>query len=136
MNQSSESEFFDALQFNDKGLIAAIIQDFKTGKVLMMAWMNAASIRLTLETGKTHFWSRSRNRLWMKGESSGHIQSVKQIFLDCDGDALLIRVDQSGVACHKGYLSCFFRALKNEEKLSITEDRLRSPEAIYIKKDS
>ena len=99
------------LKLDSHGLIPAIIQDFKTGQVLMMAWMNRESLAKTIETGKTHFFSRSRNKLWLKGESSGHVQHVKSIATDCDQDVLLIKVEQVGAACHEGYQSCFFREL-------------------------
>jgi phosphoribosyl-AMP cyclohydrolase len=102
---------YDNLKFNSDGLIPAIIQDNESGRVLMMAWMNRASLEATVATGRTHFWSRSRKKLWIKGESSGHIQTVKDIAFDCDGDTLLIKVDQVGAACHEGYRSCFFRSI-------------------------
>ncbi|HON09131.1 MAG TPA: phosphoribosyl-AMP cyclohydrolase, partial [Verrucomicrobiota bacterium] len=95
------------LKYDSNGLIPAIIQEESTGKVLMMAYMNKDSIEMTVKTGKTHFWSRSRNKFWMKGESSGHIQLVKSISFDCDADTLLIQVEQIGVACHEGYKTCF-----------------------------
>ena len=101
---------YDQLKFNADGLIPAIIQDHATGRVLMMAWMNRASLETTLATGKTHFWSRSRQKFWMKGETSGHTQTVKDIAFDCDGDTLLLQVEQIGAACHEGYRSCFFRS--------------------------
>src|SRR5215217_1770578 len=100
---------FDSLKYDANGLIPAIIQDWQTGEVLMMAWMNKDSLAKTAETGKTHFFSRSRNKLWLKGESSGHVQHVKSIATDCDADVLLIGVEQIGAACHEGYQSCFFR---------------------------
>jgi len=122
---------FDQIKFQD-GLVAAIIQEQSTGRVLMMAWMNRASLEKTLETGQTHFWSRSRQKFWKKGESSGHVQTVKDIAVDCDGDALLIQVEQAGSACHEGYKSCFFRSAGNQGKtLSVTESRLQTPEQIY-----
>ena len=122
---------FDQIKFQD-GLVAAIIQEQSTGRVLMMAWMNRASLEKTLETGQTHFWSRSRQKFWKKGESSGHVQTVKDIAVDCDGDALLIQVEQAGSACHEGYKSCFFRSAGNQGKtLSVTEPRLKTPEQIY-----
>jgi len=101
--------FCDQLKFNAEGLIPAIVQDQATGRVLMMAWMNRASIELSFATGKTHFWSRSRKKFWMKGETSGHTQTVKEWAFDCDGDTLLVQVEQIGAACHEGYRSCFFR---------------------------
>ena len=124
--------FYDALKFNQDGLIPAIIQDQSTGRVLMMAWMNRAALERTLATGKTHFWSRSRQKFWMKGESSGHTQVVKQVSFDCDGDTLLIQVEQTGAACHAGYRSCFFRAVdENGTDHQVTEQRLATPEQIY-----
>src|SRR5574339_150435 len=106
--------FYEQLKFDSNVLIPAIVQDYKTGRVLMMAWMNRASLEKTIETGKTHFWSRSRQKFWMKGESSGHVQAVKDIAFDCDGDTLLIQVEQTGAACHEGFKSCFFRSAADE----------------------
>ncbi len=127
--------FYENLKFDANGLIPAIIQEQKTGRVLMMAWMNRASLEKTIESGKTHFWSRSRQKFWMKGESSGHTQAVKDISFDCDGDTLLIQVEQTGAACHEGYQSCFFRSIEDNGKtLRTTEPRLFTPEAIYGKK--
>ncbi len=126
--------FYDQLKFDANGLIPAIIQEEKTGRVLMMAWMNRASLETTIATRKTHFWSRSRQKFWMKGESSGHTQTVKDIALDCDGDTLLIQVEQIGAACHEGYRSCFFRSLQDDGvTLKITEPRLKAPGEIYGK---
>lgn len=95
----------------DQGLIPAIIQDYSSGDVLMLAYMNRESFEKTLETSKTWFWSRSRKKLWNKGETSGHFQYVKNISYDCDGDALLIKVEQIGPACHTGSRSCFYREI-------------------------
>ena len=125
--------FIDNLKFNEQGLIPAIIQEEETGRVLMMAWMNADSIRDTIEKGKTHFWSRSRQKYWMKGESSGNTQQVKDVAYDCDADTLLIQVEQIGAACHEGYKSCFFTSVKEGES-EITEERLIDPEEMYGKK--
>src|SRR5271157_2675711 len=126
---------YDKLKFDANGLIPAIIQEQRTGRVLMMAWMNRASLETTVATGKTHFWSRSRQKFWMKGESSGHIQKVKDIAFDCDGDTLLIQVEQTGAACHEGYRSCFFRSFPADgTEPRVTEARLQSPEEIYGKK--
>jgi phosphoribosyl-AMP cyclohydrolase len=99
------------LKFDDRGLIPAVVQDAATGEVLMVAWMNAASLRLTQETGETHFWSRSRQELWHKGATSGNTQRVREIWVDCDADTLLVKVDPAGPACHTGQRSCFFRRL-------------------------
>lgn len=105
----------EKLQFDEQGLIPAIIQDAVSGQVLMMAYMNAEALNKTLETGKTWFYSRSRQSLWMKGESSGHIQQVKEIRYDCDQDTLLILVEQTGAACHTGHYSCFYRSADGQE---------------------
>ena len=127
--------FYDKLKFNSDGLIPAIIQEASTGRVLMMAWMNRTSLEKTIETGKTFFWSRSRQKFWMKGESSGHTQTVKDIAFDCDGDTLLIKVDQISAACHEGYQSCFFRSIEGKgETFTITEKQLETPEQMYGKK--
>jgi len=127
--------FYDKLKFNSDGLIPAIIQEAKTGRVLMMAWMNRASLEDTIKTGKTHFWSRSRQKYWMKGESSGHTQQVKDVSFDCDGDTLLIQVEQIGAACHEGYQSCFFRSVEADGKsFKTTETQLQTPEQMYGKK--
>ena len=120
---------YDQLKFTSDGLIPAIIQDFETKQVLMMAWMNRASLEKTIQTGRTCFWSRSRQKFWVKGETSGHTQQVKQIAFDCDGDTLLIQVEQTGAACHEGYRSCFFRAVEKEgDTFNITESPLETPE--------
>jgi phosphoribosyl-AMP cyclohydrolase len=113
------------------GLIPAIAQDEKTGEVLMMAFMNKESWELTLKTGIVHYWSRSRNELWKKGETSGNIQEVKEIRIDCDNDTVLIKVKQTGdAACHTGYRSCFYRVLKSGV---LSEDGVRifNPEEVY-----
>lgn len=124
--------FLDQLKFNADGLIPAIIQEQSSGRVLMMAWMNRASIEKTVETGLTHFWSRSRKAFWMKGETSGHVQRVRDIALDCDGDTLLVQVEQVGAACHEGYKSCFFRSVSEDgQAVRETEARLIAPEEIY-----
>ena len=125
---------YDRLKFDAHGLIPAIIQEQKTGRVLMMAWMNRASLKKTIESGKTHFWSRSRQQFWMKGETSGHTQKIKDIALDCDGDTLLIQVEQIGAACHEGYKSCFFRSAGTAgEEIRVTEPQLHAPAEVYGK---
>lgn len=127
--------FYDKLKYTADGLIPAIIQEHSTGRVLMMAWMNRASLETTIATGRTHFWSRSRQKFWMKGETSGHTQVVKDISFDCDGDTLLIQVEQTGAACHEGFKSCFFRAIEGKgDSFKITEAQLQKPEQIYSKK--
>jgi phosphoribosyl-AMP cyclohydrolase len=126
---------YEKLKFDGQGLIPAIVQEQGTGRVLMMAWMNRASLEKTIATGKTHFWSRSRQKFWMKGESSGHTQAVKDISFDCDGDTLLIKVEQIGAACHEGYQSCFYRSVEEQgNAFKITEAQLETPENIYGKK--
>jgi len=121
----SELTFIEQLKFNADGLVPAIVQDHINGRVLMMAWMNRQSLAKTLEMGRTVFWSRSRQKFWMKGESSGHIQKVKDISFDCDGDTLLIQVEQTGAACHEGYRSCFFRSIGTDgSSTRLTEERL------------
>ena len=102
----------DAVRFDEAGLVPAVVQDATSGGVLMMAYMNAESLRRTLDTGTTWFWSRSRGELWNKGATSGHTQAVRGVLVDCDGDTLLVLVDQVGAACHTGAPSCFFRALQ------------------------
>jgi phosphoribosyl-AMP cyclohydrolase len=105
----------DPLKFDDHGLIPAIVQDAENGQVLMMAWMNRESLERTIEIGLCTYWSRSRQKFWVKGETSGHTQRVRRISVDCDMDALLIAVDQVGAACHEKFRSCFFRDLKDGE---------------------
>jgi len=117
----------DQLKYDSNGLIPAIIQERSTGRVLMMAWMNRESLQKTIETGKTWFWSRSRKKFWMKGETSGHVQIVRDIAFDCDADTVLIQVEQTGAACHEGYKSCFFRSIAGDD-VKITEPRLVEPE--------
>ena len=99
------------LRFDDRGLIPAVIQDAENGDVLMVAWMNDEAVRRTIDSGRTWFWSRSRGELWRKGDTSGHVQHVRELRYDCDGDTLLVKVDQVGAACHTGERSCFFRTL-------------------------
>jgi phosphoribosyl-ATP pyrophosphohydrolase/phosphoribosyl-AMP cyclohydrolase len=103
------------LKFDDHGLIPAIVQDAENGEVLMMAWMNADAIEKTMETKRTHFFSRSRQKMWMKGESSGHVQVVHDVLYDCDSDCLLVKAEQKVAACHTGHRSCFYRSLSGQE---------------------
>lgn len=120
------------LKFNADGLIPAIVQDATSKRVLMMAWMNAASLEATLQTGLMNYWSRSRQKYWIKGETSGHTQKVVRWFADCDADTLLFEVEQKGGACHTGFESCFFQeySLKGEA-LAIGEEPLFDPEKTY-----
>lgn len=114
MSEGLRETWLDAVKWDEKGLVAAIAQDVTTLEVLMLAWMNRDSLQLTLDTGDAHYWSRSRQALWKKGETSGHIQHVKELRLDCDGDAILMKVEQVGnVACHTGRRRCFFNLLED-----------------------
>lgn len=132
----------DEIKFDEKGLVPAIVQDSASGEVLMLAYMNRESLEKTLETGRTWFFSRSRGQLWNKGETSGHFQNVRDIFVDCDGDTLLIKVEQLGAACHTGHKSCFFRRAENgslseytptassgilDEVYAVVRDRMENP---------
>lgn len=124
----------EQLKFNAEGLMPAIIQDHATGRVLMLAWMNREALARTLSCGHTVFWSRSRQQFWMKGETSGHTQTVKRIAVDCDADVLLIQVEPAGPACHEGYQSCFYRTLGSDgQTLVTTEKPLMTPDQIYRK---
>jgi phosphoribosyl-AMP cyclohydrolase len=114
--ESLEEVSVDGVRFDERGLVPAIVQDADNGEVLMMAWMNRASLERTLEEGRTVFWSRSREELWRKGETSGHVQHVVEIRVDCDADVLLVRAHQVGAACHTGERSCFHRALPSTHR--------------------
>lgn len=116
------------------GLLPAIVQDFETGKVLMVAFMNQEAFDMTVKTRKATYYSRSRDQLWIKGESSGHIQEVKEIYVDCDEDTVLVKVNQVGdAACHLGYNSCFFRKLDDDGELKVVEDIVFDPSQVYKK---
>ena len=115
MDREKDSLNIEDLKFDDAGLIPAVVQQYDTHEVLMVAYMNRESLAKTLETDKTWFWSRSRQKYWMKGESSGNTQQVKDVLYDCDADTLLVLVDQTGVACHTGQRSCFYRSLSNPD---------------------
>ncbi len=121
------------VKFNTDGLIPVIIQDYQKGEVLMLAYMNREALLKTLETGTVHFWSRSRKKLWKKGETSGNILLVKEILIDCDGDTLLIKAECKGGACHTGYRSCFYRRWA-KGKFEIVGEKIFSPEEVYGKK--
>lgn len=115
------------------GLLPAIVQDHDSGEVLMLAYINKESWQKTLDTGKAHFWSRSRNKIWLKGESSGHVQLIKEIFVDCDQDTVVFKVEQlGGAACHKGYRSCFFRVVDGEQ-VRVIGEKVFDPETVYKK---
>ncbi len=112
------------IKYDDRGLVPAIAQDVGTGEVLMLAYMNKESLQLTLETGYVHYYSRSRQEIWKKGETSGNLQEVKGLYVDCDGDAILVKVNQKGVACHTGSYSCFHHELQSEEMPKDTVNEL------------
>ena len=115
------------------GLLPVIAQDWSTGEVLMLAYMNELAWEKTLETGKVHYWSRSRSKLWLKGETSGHVQVLKEAYVDCDGDTILVKVEQlGGAACHTGYKSCFYRRV-DEGKLVVVGEPVFDPKEIYGK---
>ena len=127
-------------EINGVKVITAVAQDFKTNEILMLAYMNKEALMKTIKTGKAHYWSTSRNKLWFKGESSGHIQDVEEILVDCDMDAIILKINQTGAACHEGYRSCFYRKLNTEnidienlkeDDLKVILKRLVNPEDVY-----
>jgi len=127
------TDWLDAVRWSADGLVAAIAQDSRSGKVLTLAWMNREALARTVDTGQAHYWSRSRARLWRKGEESGHVQTVREVRLDCDNDAILLLVDQAGgIACHTGRERCFFQRLEAGRWVAV-EPVLEDPEAIYGK---
>jgi phosphoribosyl-AMP cyclohydrolase len=125
------SQLFNKLSFTDDGLIPAITQQYDSREVLMMAWMNEESIRETLNTGRVCYYSRSREKLWRKGETSGQTQTLKNFRIDCDSDTILLLVDQKGVACHTGRRSCFFEEVNSKGTLKIVADALKKPEDLF-----
>jgi phosphoribosyl-AMP cyclohydrolase len=126
-------EWLNEVPWDKDGLVPVIAQDFSTGRVLTLAWMNREALTLTAEKGEAVYWSRSRKKLWRKGEESGHTQKVRELRLDCDSDAILLRVEQAGgIACHTGRASCFFRKLENGRWVT-TDPVLKDPAAIYKK---
>ena len=125
-------ELLKEIRFDKDGLVLAVAQQHDTGEVLMVAWMNAESVRETLETGQVCYWSRSRASLWRKGETSGQTQALKEFRLDCDGDSVLLLVDQTGVACHTGRRNCFYRAARDGELVTIADVEI-DPDKLYSK---
>ncbi|MCE9591373.1 MAG: phosphoribosyl-AMP cyclohydrolase [Planctomycetes bacterium] len=121
------------VKYNDQGLVPAIVQDIDTGQFLMMGWMNAAALKQTLATRKATFYSRSRDKMWIKGEESGHTQEVVEARVDCDQDVVLLRCKSHGPCCHVGYNSCFYRAIDGTEKLRLVEERVFDPKTVYKK---
>ena len=125
------SDWLDQVHWNDQGLVTAIAQDADSGRILMVAWMNRESLALTAQLGHAVYWSRSRSRLWHKGEESGHVQTVREIRLDCDGDAIVLQVSQAGgIACHTGRASCFYSRLDGKQWLTV-DPVLQDPARIY-----
>ena len=124
-------KFLDEIKFDNNGLVAAVIQDAASREVLMVAYMNREALTKTIETGQTHFWSRSRGKMWLKGESSGHVQLVKEIRFDCDADALLVQVEQKVAACHAGYFSCFYRAVTPDGDVKKVANKVFDPDKVY-----
>jgi len=119
------------VKFDSQGLVPVIVQDVRNLEILMMAWMSKDALQKTLSTGKVHFWSRSRQKIWLKGEKSGHYQWIREIWLDCDGDTLLLKVEQTQAACHLGYRSCFFRKMGKDRNLKILGKKVFEPEKVY-----
>ena len=127
------SNFLNCIRWTDDGLVPAIAQDHQTGEVLMVAWMNHEALQLTADEGRAVYWSRSRKKLWRKGEESGHVQQIKEIRLDCDEDVIILQVEQlGGIACHTGRRSCFYRVLENGEWKTV-DPVLKDPQSIYNK---
>ncbi len=125
-------EIIKQIKFDSDGFVPVVVQDYRDNRVLMVAYMNADSLSMTLKTGNATYWSRSRKKLWTKGETSGNLQKVKELYIDCDADCLLIKVEQLGIAaCHTGYRSCFYRKI-SENKILIEEKRFFNPDEKYI----
>jgi phosphoribosyl-AMP cyclohydrolase len=125
--------WLNKINWSDDGLVQVVTQEAETKKVLMVAWMNREALKLTVETGEAHYWSRSRKKLWHKGEESGHVQKIKDIYLDCDEDVLLLTVEQvGGISCHTGRHNCFFNKFENGQWM-IDAPVIKSPEEIYKK---
>lgn len=133
LDSPKPSPSFAALRWNRDGLIPAIVQDAESGDVLMMAWMNEAALRKTLETGQTHFFSRSRGAEWHKGGTSGHVQHVETVWIDCDADVVLVKARQVGGACHEGYRSCFFRQMGPDGTLTVSGTPVFDASTVYQK---
>lgn len=127
-------DFVESLKYDDKGLIPVVVQDINDNKVLMVAFMNKESLLKTLETKKAHYYSRSRKKLWLKGEESGNIQNVKEIYFDCDSDCLLLKIEQvGGASCHTGYRSCFYRKINFDGEIEVVEKKVFDPQKVYKK---
>ena len=128
-----KEKWLNRVNWSEDGLVSAVAQDAATGRVLTVAWMNREALKLTWQKNEAVYWSRSRKKLWHKGEESGHVQKIKDIYLDCDGDAILLLVEQQGgIACHTGHESCFYSRLEKEEWVEV-DTVLKSPDEIYKK---
>jgi phosphoribosyl-AMP cyclohydrolase len=127
MSQTETRSFAETVKYNETGLVPVVVQDVRNGDVLMVAYMNAEALRRTMETGRATYWSRSRQKFWVKGESSGNVQNVRELRVDCDGDCLLLKVEQTGAACHEGYRTCFFRAATPEGGAAVIGEPLTDP---------
>ena len=121
------------LKLNEQGLLPAIVQDVDSGSVLMMAWMNEQAVQQTLESGKATFYSRSRGKTWVKGESSGHVMELVELRVDCDQDTILLRCKAHGPACHVGYNTCFYRSADTQNQLRFVEEKAFDPDSVYKK---
>ena len=124
-------QFIEQLKFDEKGLIPALIQDYNTEKVLTLCYMNQEALQKTLEEGRVYLFRRSKNRLMLKGESSGHVQIVKELFVDCERNSLLFKVEQKVGACHAGYFTCYYRRVNKDGSLDISEKKIFNPEKVY-----
>ena len=125
------TDWLDEVSWDDKGLLPAIAQDYRSGEILMMAWMNREALALTVEQGRVVYWSRSRQKLWFKGEESGHVQHLHEIRIDCDADVVVLRVEQvGGIACHTGRRRCFYRVYRDGE-WQVDEEIVKNPDEIY-----
>jgi phosphoribosyl-AMP cyclohydrolase len=129
ISKPQAQKFMRSLNFK-QGLVTAVVREFKNGDVLMVAYMNEEAVLKTLTTGMMYYWSRSRRKLWLKGERSKHFQRVRNVFVDCDGDALLFEVEQTGGACHEGYRSCFYRKLKGSKSVPVIK-KMFNPKEVY-----
>ncbi|MBV1789240.1 phosphoribosyl-AMP cyclohydrolase [Marinobacterium sp. D7] len=131
-----ENSWLDEVIWDDKGLVPAIAQDWSSGRILMVAWMNREALELTVREQRAIYWSRSRGKLWRKGEESGHVQRLHELRLDCDGDVVLLQVEQIGeIACHTGRESCFYRKLDNNGEWQVTDPVQKDPHEIYANQE-
>lgn len=130
-DESRETAATLQIRFDEHGLVPAIVQDADSGRVLMVGWMNDAALKQTLETRRATFYSRSRDRIWVKGEQSGHVQQVVEARVDCDQDVVLLRCRSHGPCCHVGYESCFYRVVEAGDTLRVTDEKVFDPDAVY-----